>query len=45
MEDLPHITENASLEIIVSGKINVGINNVILFLYNCPSCHKNQVSF
>jgi hypothetical protein len=45
--DLPddsHIENSLAFEVVVNGKVKVGINNVILFLLNCDGCN-NQVAF
>ncbi len=39
-----HSEGSLMFEVVVSGKVKVGINNVILFLLNCEGC-KNQVGF
>jgi hypothetical protein len=45
--DLPddtHVDSTLIFQVVVNGKVKVGINNVILFLLNCDGCN-NQVGF
>lgn len=42
--DETHVEGNLLFEVIVNGKVKVGVNNVILFLLNCDGCN-NQVGF
>lgn len=42
--DDTHIENSLTFEVIVNGKVKIGINNVILFLLNCDGCN-NQVGF
>lgn len=39
-----HVDSTLAFELIVNGKVKVGVNNVILFLMNCDGCN-NQVGF